>query len=179
MLVQHFNQTALIHSQHALKRAMSRAESEVNKLKRVTGIEEDDLLEELDWETSITFCNGLRVPPWQQNEGILGFIIANTKDNNRMYIMAHLNGFWQVKGPDEQHHMDSTQIGNSYSSLNDLLRAKSPYFDEHIDSANFSRKRPVIEEEDDSSIASTKNTISTDTKDMVQRRTSRSWLQEV
>ncbi|EGD77746.1 hypothetical protein PTSG_12803 [Salpingoeca rosetta] len=131
-------------------KAMQRAEAEMSRLRNVAGVDDDDLLEELDWETSITFSNGLRVPPWKQADGSLGHILANPKDGDRFYVMAHVDGFWEIKGPDHATgDMNTEQVGSAYNSLMELLRAKSPIFEEGVDKASFAPKLAFLAEEDE------------------------------
>lgn len=97
--------------------------------------------------------NGLRAPPWRQVHGDLGYIIVKASDVAPFYVVANVNGFWQIKvlwaffpfalltcssvcvqGPGEGGAMDDEKIGDTYATLSALLRAKSPHFAATIDS---------------------------------------------
>ena len=133
----------------ALTAAMHKAEAEVAKLRNVAGVDDDDLLDELDWETSITFANGLRLPAWRTGDGDMGVIIAKPRDGDRIFVMANVDGFWQIKGADAGGNIDYDRIGKQYGTLVELLRAKSPLFDEGVDSASFDSKMPFLDDDDD------------------------------
>lgn len=82
--------------------------------------------------TAYTFANGLRSPPWRQVHGDLAYIAAKPRDGDLITIMANINGYWAIKGTDGD-EMNYDRIGDVYSTLVDLLRAKSTHFAENID----------------------------------------------
>lgn len=65
--------------------------------------------------------------------GDLGYIVIKPVDADRLYVLANVNGFWQITGPDAEGKMDDTRHGEAYSALSALLRIKSPHFADNID----------------------------------------------
>eukprot|EP00051_Salpingoeca_urceolata_P022545 m.369826 g.369826 ORF g.369826 m.369826 type:complete len:1036 (-) comp19990_c0_seq16:3441-6548(-) len=121
-------------------------EAEVDLLKAFAGHSETNCLEMIDWESSYTFSNGLRSPPWRQVHGDLAYIIAKPSDGDLMAIVANVNGYWQVQRQADG-SLNYDRVGDVHSTLVGLLRNASAHFNATIDKQEFTHK-PVAEERD-------------------------------
>lgn len=94
------------------------------------------------------YSNGLRAPPWRQVHGDLGYVIIKPRDMEPFYVVANSNGYWQIKvignpvfkscsfskGPDASGSMNDEKVGDTFASLSELLKNKSPHFAATINS---------------------------------------------
>lgn len=114
--------------------------------------------------------NGVRAPPWRQVHGDLGYLVAKPLDGERIFILAHVEGFVQIKGLNAQGQMDDTRVGESFATLSGLLRSKSPHFASRIDRQDF---RSSVESSAGTSSAAASTVLSnatrTQTKADIQR----------
>eukprot|EP00730_Choanoeca_flexa_P006648 TRINITY_DN12194_c0_g3_i3.p1 TRINITY_DN12194_c0_g3~~TRINITY_DN12194_c0_g3_i3.p1 ORF type:complete len:1042 (+),score=233.77 TRINITY_DN12194_c0_g3_i3:40-3165(+) len=116
---------------------MQTAEAEVNMLNSFAGLDDLNCLDAINWESSYTFSDGMRAPPWRRVHGDLGYVVVKPRDGDLFYIVANVKGYWRIKGPDASGSMDTEQLGDVTPTLSELLKAKSPHFAATIDKQEF------------------------------------------
>ena len=84
------------------------------------------------------FGNGYRAPPWRQVHGDMAYIVIKTKESDPFTVAANISGYWAVKGAAHPGgDVNYERLGDVYTTLIALVKAKSTHFASTIDKQEF------------------------------------------
>ncbi|XP_053916589.1 outer dynein arm-docking complex subunit 2 isoform X2 [Cuculus canorus] len=103
--------------------------NEVNLLKKISGNEEDTVMESLEYTSDYIFSNGCRAPPWRQVHGEICYLVIKPHDTDPLCITCSAEGVFlnggQLKGKND---IDYERKSNVYKDIVTFLRERSPRF---------------------------------------------------
>ena len=124
---------------------ITKVNEELAVLHEFAGREPQSVLISIDWDTSFTFSNGCKAPPWRQVFGDIGYLVVVPKDSPKFYVTASKKGYFINKGyvkdsagrEQLDYDPESPTVTPVYSSLIELLKARSAHFSQTIDKQKY------------------------------------------
>ena len=121
--------------------AMDRFDAEVEKLRQISGMKpHKHPLRWIKWETPFKSKSGLRVPPWREEAGDCGYVIASTHDTGICVILCKQDGrCYRIKGYEVTktggEELNYEKTGHTHETIKSTLAEISKVFKEGIEKA--------------------------------------------
>jgi armadillo repeat-containing protein 4 len=117
----------------------------------------------IQWESDFTFANGVKAPPWRQIYGELCYMNVHCHGLETLIITATKKGYFVNKGYSTDQNgndiLNYEAASETYPTLVELLRAKSPHFASKIDSQGYLYNRGAHESQTSAAAAEVAETV--------------------